>query len=309
MAKIHQIVGIGEALLDVLGDEQHLGGAPLNLVVHAQRLLARHRGQCDIVSRIGQDRAGELLVGKLKDAGITDTYLQRDPDRPTGRAIATLDDRGEARFDILADAAWDRLQFDPELEDLAQQTDGVAFGTLAQRGGQTRNTIYRFLNECRHAVRLLDVNLREDFDDARILERSCEQASIVKLNEQELDRSVKLLGLTAAPGEGDRVAAAGRALRKKFQLDMVVVTRGAGGTIAFTAAGEHEGQHAGYAPVPNADSIGAGDACAAAILAGRVLRLPVERMLTLANHAGAYVASQPGATAAFPDKVVSVMDA
>lgn len=309
MRSVHHIAGIGEALLDVVGDEQHLGGAPLNLVVHAHRLLSHHDSQCAIVSRIGQDATGDLLVEQLRATGVSDAFLQHDPDRPTGRAVATVDEQGEATFKILADAAWDHLQFDPELDDLAQQCDGVAFGTLAQRYGQTRNTIYRFLRECPQAVRLLDVNLRSGFDDARLLERSCQQATIVKMNRQELDTANRLLGLASITdmsdsGGLDTVAAA---LRKQFDLEMVVVTRGEAGTLAYTRQGRHEAAAAQYAPAADADSIGAGDACGAAVLVGRVLRLPIDRMLALANHAGAYVASQGGATPSLPESIIAMV--
>jgi sugar/nucleoside kinase (ribokinase family) len=62
-----------------------------------------------------------------------------------------------------------------------------------------------------------------------------------------------------------------------------------------------------YRHVPNADSVGAGDACAAAILVGTVLRFDVDRIAALANHAGGYVASQAGATPPLPQSILDMV--
>ena len=53
-------------------------------------------------------------------------------------------------------------------------------------------------------------------------------------------------------------------------------------------------------------SVGAGDACTAALLVGLVMRLPVEQLVAVANRAGAYVASVPGATPALPEGLLGV---
>jgi sugar/nucleoside kinase (ribokinase family) len=93
-------------------------------------------------------------------------------------------------------------------------------------------------------------------------------------------------------------------LREQFGLDAVVLTRGASGTVAVTVAGIVDGKPAHFPPSPDADSVGAGDACAAGILIGMLLGWPDERTLTLANAAGAFVAAQPGATPQLPRSIL-----
>src|SRR6185369_3931160 len=105
-------------------------------------------------------------------------------------------------YDIVRDVAWDWLHFDPDTDTLAQRCDAVCFGTLAQRNGQSRNTIYRFLDAARRAVRLFDVNLRQNFFDRQILQRSCEFATAVKLNEEELPVVARTLGIGLGISEG-----------------------------------------------------------------------------------------------------------
>ncbi|MCC6679599.1 MAG: carbohydrate kinase [Phycisphaeraceae bacterium] len=292
------LVSIGEALFDVFADHRQLGGAPLNLALCADQLLGPHGGQAVIVSRIGQDAPGNEMLDALRQRGLCVDYLQSDPDRPTGSVLVDLDAGGQPTFNILPGGAWDVIQFDPDLESLARRADAVAFGTLAQRDAQSRNTIYRLLDAARRAVRLFDVNLRQDDIDRRVIQRSCESASIVKLNEQELPRIINLLGLD---GEGDDAA---EVLRKRFKLEMVALTRGARGTRLFTSAGIVDGAAASYPPAQGADAVGAGDACAAGLLAARLLRRPKQQIADLANRCGAFVASQPGGTPQLPQTLI-----
>lgn len=287
------LVGIGEALYDVIAGEPQLGGAPLNAAVHAHQLASAHGGRGVVVSRVGQDDLGRRLIGDLEQRGLTTAYLETDPDRATGTVYVNLNAQGEPGYEIVHDVAWDVLQFDPDLEDLARHTDGVTFGSLAQRDAQSRNTIYRFLDACHRAERVFDVNLRQNFYDRRIIERSCELATIVKLNENELSI---IGGLTGCDGP--------EALMHRFALKMVALTRGAGGTRLITPDGVFDGLPVGLASNQTADFVGAGDACTAVILVGRALRRTPQRIADAANAVSAYVASHPGATPILPEELI-----
>jgi len=197
--------------------------------------------------------------------------------------------------------AWDWLQFDPDLEELARRCEAVCFGSLAQREGQTRNTIYRFLSTASHAIRMFDVNLRQHYYDQRVLRRSCEEATVVKLNDAELPVVADLLAVTPASGEAEPSFALARALLRQFSLKLVALTRGAKGTVLLTPTQTLQQPPVSYPPAPGADAVGAGDACAAGLLVGMMLRWPLSKVLSLANHTGAYVASQPGATPKLPE--------
>jgi sugar/nucleoside kinase (ribokinase family) len=63
-----------------------------------------------------------------------------------------------------------------------------------------------------------------------------------------------------------------------------------------------------YEAAPNADAVGAGDACSAGILVGSLLELSPERTAELVNHLGAFVASQPGATPALPLSIRAMIE-
>lgn len=297
MASRFTVVGIGEALFDVFPDAAALGGAPLNMVVHAHALAQRRGGRAVLVSRVGQDARGEELLGGLRERGLDVSYIQSDPDRPTGEVFVTVDDAGQPTYEIAPNAAWDNLQFDPDLEDLARHTDAVCFGTLAQRDAQSRNAVLRFLDAARRAVRLFDVNLRQTFFDAPMIRRSLEFATIAKLNEHELPRVCEMLALPPEPQQ----------LLKRYDLKMVALTRGARGTVLYTPAGVTEGEPVPADAVEGADSVGAGDACAAGLLVGLSLRKPLRDVVTLANRCGAFVAGQAGATPKLPDRILDLV--
>ena len=148
-------------------------------------------------------------------------------------------------------------------------------------------------------MRLFDVNLRQNFFDAPLVQESCRLASVVKLNQEELPRVAELLGLKAGNG-ADELASR---LRCDYDLEAVVLTRGADGTRLMSATGASEARVPVFDREPGADSVGAGDACSAGLLVGLLLGWPPARTVELANTAGAYVASRRGATPTLPEAV------
>ena len=74
------IVGLGEALYDLLPAGPALGGAPLNAAVQAHQL----GNNGTVASRIGGDALGQTLLDDLAERGMDTAFIQRDPDAPTG---------------------------------------------------------------------------------------------------------------------------------------------------------------------------------------------------------------------------------
>jgi fructokinase len=298
------IVGLGEALFDLFPDREVLGGAPLNVAVHAHQLAEVLGGRGVVVSRIGQDDLGRQLLADVTGRKMTAEYIQTDPDHPTGRVYVGFDDRGEPSFDIVRGVAWDWLQFDPDLEALAASCQAVCFGSLAQREAQARNTIYRFLTAAKEAVRLFDVNLRQQYFDRQILEKSFALATAIKLNDQELPVVARTVGLGEIAGGDEGLDQGAKLLVKRFGVKLLALTRGARGTVIYTAGERFEDQPVSYPAAKGGDAVGAGDACSAGLLVGLLLRWPMKKTLALANHTGAFVASQPGATPKLPESIL-----
>ncbi|MFY9909095.1 MAG: carbohydrate kinase [Candidatus Sulfotelmatobacter sp.] len=283
MSREHIVVGLGELLWDLFPAGKQLGGAPANFA-YITALL----GDVGIpASRVGDDALGSEALGRLVELGLSTELVQQDRDHPTGTVNVVLNN-GQHHFEIRENVAWDFLEWTDSWQNLACQADAVCFGSLAQRSSKSRATILSFLRATRaEAVRVFDVNLRQNFYSEKILERSMELATIVKLNHEELPKIMHLLERTmSAEPEAARV------LLSLYKLKLVCVTRGNGGSLLVSAAECTE--HPGF-KVNVADTVGAGDAFTAALVHGYLRGVSLAEMNENANRVGAWVASQSGA--------------
>lgn len=293
MSGLRTIVGIGEALFDTHGDTEQMGGAPLNLATHAQQL--GNKGV--LVSRVGQDRLGEAIFAALRERGMEVDHLQSDPDYPTGTVIVETNG-GQPTYDIVEDVAWDFLQWDGDMETLAAQAHGVCFGTLTQRIAQSRNTVFRFVDAAKRAVRLLDFNARQPELDRREIDKAMDLANALLVEQSELGRLRAMFLLPEAENE------AAEKLCREHRLDWVAVNHDAGVTV-YNDEGAYEAESFVSS---NVDASGTGSATAAALLHGAVRRWDWPRTIKLANALGAHVASQQGATPELTDAIKQLAD-
>jgi fructokinase len=298
----HLILGIGELLWDVLPSRAVLGGAPANFAVMAGR-LGSHAA---ILSRIGRDDLGRQAVAVLDPLEADTEYLQVDPAHETGRVTVELE-AGQPSYVIHEPAAWDFMELNDEWVRLAERADAICFGSLAQRGLESRQTIQTLVAQaCSACVRVFDVNLRAPFYSSEVLQESLELATVMKLNDAEMPVVLNLLGLPAREPDDPMALRAGaeRVLAEFPMLRMAAVTRGGSGSLLVTRDAWHE--HPGIA-TRVADTIGAGDAFTAALthylLRGAGLDSKGLAMLNEAgNRWGAWVASQQGAMPTLPEE-------
>jgi fructokinase len=284
-AQAPTIIGLGELIWDMLPEGKRMGGAPSNFA-YISRLLG---DEAAVASRVGRDALGMEAVERLERAGLSTGYVQLDAAHPTGTVGVRVGDGGEPHFNVNQNSAWDYLEWTREWEELAARADTVCFGTLGQRHPTARATITRFLEATRAgALRLFDVNLRHSFFTPDMLARSLALSTVVKLNAEELIAAASMLSLNTS----DQPATA-RALLERFQLDLVAVTRGERGSLLVAREGADE--HAGF-QARVVDTIGCGDAFAAALAHCRRRRAPLALTNEIANRLGAWVAAHPGAT-------------
>ncbi len=287
------LVGIGEILWDLLPGGRQLGGAPTNVAWHASQLGMR----ATVVSAVGDDEPGRGLVVRLDAMGIDRSHVGVDFDHPTGTADVVLDGQGKSTFTTTEGVAWDHIALHAGLLHLSVEADVVCVGTLAQRNETSRRTVQAFLSATRpDCLRVYDVNLRQRFHNAVIVGRTIACSHVVKLNDEEWPVVSRLLDLPEDPRPG------AMALRRRHDLHVVAITRGAAGSILCDAQGLHE--HPGIA-CPVVDTVGAGDAFTATLAAGLVKAMPLARIHDLATRAAAHVCSQPGATPTLPDAVTA----
>lgn len=284
------VVGLGEALWDVLPDGDHFGGAPANVALHAAALGA----DAWLISAVGRDARGAAALARLDAAGVQRSAVAELGDHPTGVVRVTLNGSGHPIYDIAAESAWDYMPWSATVQEVAGKADAIAFGSLAQRAPVSRVTIRHAVQATRvNSWRLFDVNLRQSYYDAAVLRASLELANAVKLNDEELPIVMRLCGL-AGTTPVDQL----RALCARFDLRLAALTRGPCGSVLATPDRVCE---CPAAPTVVADTVGAGDAFTATLLIGILAGRSLEDVSRRANAVAAYVCSQPGATPPIPE--------
>lgn len=277
---VPRVICFGEALWDVLGSSERPGGAPMNVAYHLHRLGL----ESILVSRLGEDQAGERLSGVLKGWGLDTTFCQQDSRYPTGRVIAEADARGDIHYEILYPVAWDFIAWEARLEEAVAGAAALVFGTLALRNEPSRRTLLSLLEKA--SYRVLDVNLRPPhYQEAHVVEW-LGKADLVKLNEDELLVLSGWLG-PAAQTEAERIGL----LQKAAPRAEIILTRGARGASYFTAGRVFQVE---AMPVKVADTIGSGDAFLAGFLARKGDASP-SAQLSFAAWLAAFVTAHAGA--------------
>ena len=265
------VTSFGEILFDVYPDYKKLGGAPFNFIYHIKKLT----GYGNFISRVGNDNAGNEIVNLMMDHGMHTKYLQIDNEHPTGSANANLDENKIPHWDISLNRSYDFIENIQILTSLIEEeTDCLYFGTLAQRGEQSRKTLQSFFGK--RIKYFCDLNLRQNFYNAEIIKSSLSAANVLKLNSDELRIVRNLLLINKA----DEFQLA-KILSEYFEIDLVCITQGEEGAMLYK-----DGIMNHYTGVVEnvVDTVGAGDAYAAMLCLGYLNRWGLEKTNKLASE-------------------------
>lgn len=285
------VIGLGEALWDLLPSGPRMGGAPANFACHARALGA----EAAIVSSVGADDLGNRLREELSELGVNTSGISIDPARPTGTVGIELGTDGQPCYTIRDSVAWDYIAASETAVALIASAAAVCFGSLGQRSPCSRNTIRRLLEATPvSALRILDVNLRQNFYSSELVHDSLELANVMKLNDSELPVLAGFLKLRGSVR--DQI----EALHGRYSLRMVAYTRGSDGSILWDGCDwcEHPGL-----PSDVKDTIGAGDSFTAAVTLGLLQGWQPERISETANAVAAHVCSCVGAIPPIPQSL------
>mmetsp|Transcript_37535 Transcript_37535/g.81712 ORF Transcript_37535/g.81712 Transcript_37535/m.81712 type:complete len:359 (-) Transcript_37535:209-1285(-) len=286
------VICIGEVLWDGLPAGLFLGGAPVNVAQHMTGLGV----PTACVSCVGEDTLGEEIRRRLDTRGVDTSFLQVDSELSTGFVKVTMNGSIPS-YDIVQPSAWDAIKPDPALLASAAAAPAVIFGSLAQRDPVSRETI-KAVYKAAKGKKIFDVNLRQPFIDQEAILDCMSDLYICKVNDEEIELISSWIG---APSD---MKAAGEAYAKKFNIDIVCVTRGANGAMLYIAETGEWVEHAGYG-VAASDTVGAGDSFLARLVQGLLTGEDPATALAGANAVGAFVATQSGATPVIDHKFVN----
>jgi len=290
----YNIVGIGEVLWDLLPDGPQLGGAPANFAHHARSLGL----EAAVISCVGNDEPGGELLVRLRQLNVPVDLVTRST-LPTGTVSVTLNGNGVPHYTIHEPVAWDRIPLTALACENVRNAQVICFGSLAQRSRESRDTIQELISATPGgALRVFDINLRQQFYSLDIIERSLQLANVLKLNDAELPVLATMFEL------GGSVRDQLRQLAVQFELQTIALTCGENGSLLYHRGGWSE---CSVQPVNVADTIGAGDAFTAALVKGLLLGMKPEDINSAANEVARHVCSCVGATPPLPEAVCRLL--
>jgi fructokinase len=274
-------------LWDVIGEQEYLGGAPLNFSFSSQRL--GHK--VALISAVGDDRRGERALRTIQKLGLDTDSIRIVEGLATGAAMVSTDHAGNATFVIDRPAAFDFIEIEgPTLRRIEEmRPDWIYFGTLAQTTARNVDMLHRLISAITEAQRFYDINLREGHWNLPLVQQLSRLASIIKLNESEAEVLFRIV----YPDELFSVEKFCENWSRDVGAKTICVTLGERGC-ALWVDGAFRTYSGFLASVR--DTVGAGDAFSAALLHGLELGWSTEGTASFANAVGAVVASRAGAT-------------
>lgn len=288
------VVGMGEALWDVLPEGKKIGGAPANFAYHVSQFGLT---SC-VVSAVGPDALGKEIQENLTSKGLN--HLIPEVPYPTGTVQVEIDQAGVPQYEIKENVAWDNIPYTAQLEALAKRTQAVCFGSLAQRNVVSRETIDRFLDampQTEDSLVVFDVNLRQGFYNKEILCNSMRRCNILKINDEELVTVSRMFGYPSIDLQDKCWILMG-----KYNLKMLILTCGINGSYVFTPG------NVSFQPTPKvevADTVGAGDSFTAAFIASILKGKSVAEAHSIAVRTSAFVCTKDGAMPVLPSDLTA----
>ncbi len=272
-----QPVIFGEVLYDRFPDNSSvLGGAPFNVAWHLQAF-----GQAPIlVSAVGDDTLGHQIEQAMDDWHLNRNGLQQDNNHPTGTVEVHIEDN-EPSYDIVSECAYDFIN--TELLPTAKPTL-LYHGTLALRNDVSKEALVK-LKQTGSPI-FLDVNLRPPWWNKQTVASTLADATWAKLNEDELN---VLIPSSEKPAQ--KVAK----LFEQYPLELLILTRGSQGAIAFDKTGSAITVQP-ESDICMVDSVGAGDAFTSVIIAGLLQVWPLALTMERAQAFASAIVGVRGAT-------------
>jgi fructokinase len=286
-----QGVCFGEVLWDNLPTGKKLGGAPLNVAYHLNKLGVNTQ----VLTRIGRDENGAELLALCKQLGIPTAFFQYDDSLPTSTVEVSMDADRNVQYDIVYPVAWDRIVAGEAEQDAVSKADFLVYGSLACRDEVSYRSLLALVEKA--AFRVMDVNLRMPHFSPQRVHQLLRYADLVKMNAEELHIISAWNGAPATYTEQERVDL----LLDSFSIQEAIVTYGAAGAV-YHHKKANISYHFPALKVQVEDTIGSGDSFLAAFLSKRfqmAAGVALEEVLEFAATLSGFVTQSRGACPAY----------
>jgi fructokinase len=268
-----RVATLGEILWDLIGDQELLGGATFNFSVQLKRL----GHDVAFISAVGDDDRGRRALQQAAQLGLSTKFISTVTEAPTGAVSVTVDAHGQPSYVLHRPAAYDFVK----LPSLDFEPQWIYHGTLQLIEPRMRALLDELTSRYPQASRFYDVNLRKNSYTAELVLDLMRSATVVKLNDDELTQLQPHVSIETFCREN----------ASRFHWKAVCVTRGDRGCAILNG---DEYVEVPAVPIKVTDTVGAGDAFAAAFLHGLNQGWPPAKIGTFANRLGALVATRQG---------------
>lgn len=279
--KESKITCFGEVLWDVFPTHKTIGGAPLNVALR----LKSFGNNVSLISKVGKDKLGDLLLKFIKEKGLETKSIQIDPELKTGKVDVNLDENGSASYTIMYPRAWDNIVLTELDKALVESSGAFIFGSLIGRNSQSLNTLIELLEHATYKV--FDVNLRPPHYTKELLIELMTRADFIKFNDDEL---LEISTYLNSPFESIKQNIS--YVSKKTNTQHICVTQGKHGAVLFYE--DEFYYNSGYsANVIN--TVGAGDSFLATLINYLLNDEKPQNAIDYACAVGALVTQNDGA--------------
>lgn len=272
-------LAFGEVLWDVYTTDAYLGGATMNFAAHFKKC----GGESWIVTAVGNDSMGKKTVEEIRKLDINTKFISF-VEQQTGKCLVTLDDNQIPSYDLLDNVAYDYIK-KPDIDNEA--FDVLYFGTLALRNENNKTVLKQILSEnCFNDI-FVDMNIRAPYYNKDVVRFACENATILKISDEELPVVMDLL-----KKERLSVRECAKNMHKEFaNLNMIIITMGSKGSLVYDFR-NNECYECDAKKVNVVSTVGAGDSFSAAFLTKYIKTSSISDALEFATKISGYVVSQ-----------------
>ena len=270
-----KILAFGEVLWDVYPSDKYIGGAVMNFSAHAARLGAT----VYFASSVGKDEEGTLALDLMNEWGINTESVAVSDRFETGKCLVTLDESSIPAYNLLQNVAYDHIPY-PDIS-----CDILSFGTLALREKENI-TILKSLLKKEYREIFVDINIRPPFYTDETISLCLENATILKISDEELH---------FVCADADLKTAAKAIMQKHKNIKLLIITMGEKGSFVY------DGQEFFFKDAVKTEvssTVGAGDSFSAAFLVNFLNGKSIDICLDSAVRLSSFVVSQK---AAVPD--------